>query len=302
MARALVPHPLERSGVELVRRVRGLVVVRIERREGRVGGEYRRVARLQERQVVRVQAHAEGPHRRLVEPREPRVPHGVRGPRVARGSKRRAHEPGRRDHRASQRAGPGTRSGAAPGAPRASPTCRSGTPPRASGRAGRAARGTRASRPCCPCRPSSTLRRRTTRTRASAAAARPWPARARARSGRPRRRRRRRRPALHGVVVRADHDELLARCRQRRGHVRAHDTLPLERLQLDRREAGVAPLRGDVRGRGLVRGEPHRYGPSAASAEAWRSAASPETDAASSRPTSELIRGRDHSGPTRIAR
>ena len=111
-------HPLERRGVELVRRVRGLVVVGVEGGEGRVGGEERRVARLQERQVVAVEPHAERAHGRLVEPREPRVADAERRrPRRASPRAPRARATPARSPRGPARAGPRRRSGAAPGVP-----------------------------------------------------------------------------------------------------------------------------------------------------------------------------------------
>ena len=254
------PHPLEGRRIQLVRGVGRLVVVGIEGDEGRVRGEESRVARLQEGQVVAVEPHAERPHRRLVEPRQPGVADPERSARLARALEGRAHEPRRGDHRAALLARVRVGDRVEDGRP-ASPARhldgergghRPGPRPEALDE-GPGARGR-----ALPRRPGLLPVERDEHDRPRP----PLVARQHAAeldqdpdspavvvgAGR----------LGSGVVVGADHHEVVAGRPERRDHVGAADAVPLERLQLDLVEPGPAQLRRHVRGRRLVAGRAPR--------------------------------------------
>ncbi len=177
-------------------RVRRLVVVRVEGREGRVGGHEGGAPDLQEREVVAVEPHPERPDHGLVQPRQVGIADEQVRSGLPRARERRAHEPAWRDHLAPRpaRIGIGDRVQDRPAARPAAHLQVEDRDQRARAHAETLEVGVRARRLAFAeqLRP---LRRRRTRTRPCARAAARPPARAPARSGRRRHRRRRRRPA-----------------------------------------------------------------------------------------------------------
>ncbi len=254
------PHPLEGRRIQLVRRVGRLVVVGIEGDEGGVRGEESRVARLQEGQVVPVEPHAERPHRRLVEPRQPGVADPEGSAPLARALERRAHEPRRGDHRAALLARVRVGDRVEDGRP-ASPAGhlddergghRPGPRPEALDE-GPGARGRALPRRAglLPVERDEHDRPRpplVARQHAAELDQDPDSPAVVVGAGRLR----------GGVVVGADHHEVVAGRPERRDHVGAADAVPLERLQLDLVEPGPAQLCRHVRGRRLVAGRAPR--------------------------------------------
>ena len=83
-----LPHARERRRLDALRGVRGLVIPRIERGEGRIGEKEGGQTCLDEGEIVAVELHPHRAHRGLVEPGQARIAHDQgrsRGPRPAQG-------------------------------------------------------------------------------------------------------------------------------------------------------------------------------------------------------------------------